>query len=70
MNIVDWDSIKVRLSVLDTRVMRPDTIGEKVDDAINVIANDLMRELYAVPESGSLDRHSIALDDVLIQWIV
>jgi hypothetical protein len=51
--MIDWDSIKIRLDVGDTREMRPDTVGEKVDDAINYISNELQRKLYSFEHSKS-----------------
>lgn len=41
-----FEGIEVRLDVRDTRVMRPDTIGERIDDAIGLVGFDLMKALY------------------------
>lgn len=41
-----FEGIEIRLDVRDTRVMRPDTLGESIDDAIGLIGFDLMKALY------------------------
>jgi len=45
-----WDDIQIKITEADTRCMRPDTMGEKVDDVLGNMFCSIERNLYA--ESG------------------
>jgi len=44
----DFSDIKIKLVEKDLRAIRPDTIDDKVDDAVEYWSTRLVKDLYAI----------------------